>query len=39
LATERRPYLFNCGPAVVGVSDTPMEDELHQAEWGVRVFE
>ncbi|MFO0825118.1 MAG: hypothetical protein U0792_18685 [Gemmataceae bacterium] len=39
LATERRAYLFNRGPAAAVVSDTPTEAELHPAEWGVWVFE
>jgi hypothetical protein len=39
LATERRAYLFDHGPAAAVVTDTPTEAALHPAEWGVWVFE
>ena len=39
LATERRTYLFNHGPAANIVSDTPTEAELQPAEWGMWIME
>jgi len=39
LATERRAYLFDRGPAAAVVSDAPTEAELQPDEWGVWVSE